>query len=274
MRIMSSKSAAIIVLLLSFVSASAARADAIDDYNLCAAMADHQASFACIAKLAENGNATAQLALGGYYAGGYGVTQDPQQAADWYQKAAEQGNAVAMNRLGNAYLTGTGVPQDYAKAASWFGRAASAGDPWSLETLASLYEEGKGVGHDDIAAYQWYDIAAARGDAHAAELRDALAQKMTADQINEAKQRSSEWLAQSAQQAVAEGKTALTKNVAACVSVVRGTNTSPFYTNFSAVYKPATGTIEYNSVQDQGPMTTFDTCMTAKGYNIGAMTAE
>src|SRR5690348_18359935 len=97
---MFSKTIAIIVLLLSFVSAGAAQANATDDYNLCAAMPDHQASFACIEQLAQSGNATAQLALGGFYAGGYGVPQDPQQAAVWYQKSAEQGNATA--KIGRA----------------------------------------------------------------------------------------------------------------------------------------------------------------------------
>ncbi len=271
---MSSKSVAIIALLLSLVSASAARANAADDYNLCAAMPDHQASFACIEKLAENGNAMAQLALGGFYAGGYGVTQDLQQAADWYQKSAEQGNAVAMSKLGNAYLTGTGVTQDDAKAASWFGRAASAGDAWSLEQLGSLYETGQGVGQDTIAAYKWYDIAAAKGDSHAADLRDALAQKMTADQIAEAKKASSEWLAQSATQAVAAGNEATTKAVSDCAAVVHGSNASPFDSNFEAVYRPATGTIEYTGAEEQGPNAAFDQCMAAKGYSMGATEAE
>ncbi|MGH2447696.1 MAG: tetratricopeptide repeat protein [Chloroflexota bacterium] len=271
---MFAKTTAIVVLLLLLVPASAARADANDDYNRCAALSDHQASFACIEKLAESGNATAQLALGGFYAGGYGVPQDPQQAAVWYQKSAEQGNAVAMSRIGDAYLTGTGVTQDYGKAASWFARAASAGDPWSLEMLGSLYEEGEGVEQDDIKAYQWYDIAAVNGDSHAAELRDALAQKMTAEQIAEAKNRSSEWLAQSAKQATAEGRAAVSKVVADCVTVVRGTNTSPFYTNFNAVYRPATGLIEYNGVQEQGPIVTFKQCMAAKGYSIAGVRAQ
>lgn len=271
---MFSNRVATIGLLLSFVPASAAWADANADYNRCADLPDHQASFACVEKLAETGNATAQLALGGFYAGGYGVPQDPRQAAAWYQKSAEQGNAAAMSRLGNAYLTGTGVTQDYGEAASWFGRAGSAGDAWSLERLGSLYEAGQGVKQDYVKAYQWYDVAAAGGDSHAAELRDAIAQKMTAEQIAEAKKGSSEWLAQSATQAVAAGNEANAKAVSDCAKLVRGSNASPFDSNFKAIYRPATGTIEYTGAEEQGPIAAFNQCMTAKGYKMGTIRAE
>ncbi|MGB8182053.1 MAG: tetratricopeptide repeat protein [Stellaceae bacterium] len=271
---MRTKTVAIIGLLLLSASASAARASATDDYNRCAALQDSKASVACIETLAESGNALAQLALGGFYAGGYGVPQDPQQAAVWYQKSAEQGNAAAMSKLGDAYLTGTGVPQDDGKAASWFGRAASEGDPWSLEMLGSLYEAGKGVGQDYTKAYQWYDIAAARGDPHAAALRDDLAQKMTAEQIAAAKNGASEWLAQSAMQAATAHDAALSQAVDACVAVVRGTNASPFYANFQAAYQVASGTIEYRDGDEQGPLAAFQQCMAAKGYGVDATRAR
>ena len=269
---MFSKTLAMAAALALFASASAARADATDDYNRCAAMPDHQASFACIEQLAQSGNATAQLALGGFYAGGYGVPQDQQQAAAWYEKAAAGGNDIAMSRLGTAYLTGTGVTQDYGQAAAWFARAASAGDAWSMEKLGSLYETGQGVGQDTIAAYQWYDIAAARGDAHAADLRDALAQKMSADQIAAAKKASSAWLAQSATHAVAASNEVMAKAVSDCAATVRGSSASPYDANFEAVYRPETGTIEYQGAEE--PLAAFRQCMTAKGYSMGATRAE
>jgi Sel1 repeat len=261
------KTLAIGALLLLSVSAGTARADANDDYNRCADLQDQTASVACIEKLAQSGNAIAQLALGGLYAGGAGMPQDPQQAVYWYEKSAEQGNAAAMSKLGDAYLTGTGVTEDDAKAAAWFGRAASAGDPWSLTKLGSLYEAGQGVAQDDVAAYQWFDIAAAKGDAHAAELRDALAQKMTAAQIAAAKQRSSEWLAQSATQATVERRTAFSKTVSDCAEAVRGTQPANVYMNFDASYDPAKGKVEINSVGGDAAVAIFDKCMAAKGYS-------
>ncbi len=271
---MLSKTTALFALLLLSLSAGAAWADATDDYNRCAAMPDHQASFVCIEQLAQSGNATAQLALGEFYAGGYGVPQDPQQAVSWYQKAAEQGNDVAMSRLGNAYLTGTGVAQDYGQAAAWFARAASAGDAWSLEKLGTLYETGQGVGQDNVTAYKWYDIAAARGDSHAADLRDALAQKMSADQIAAAKKAASEWLVHSATLATAAGNEATEKAVSDCAASVRASNASPYDANFEAVYRPATGLIEYTGAEEQAPIAEFNKCMTAKGFSMGAMRAE
>ena len=271
---MFSKHVAITALFLLFASAGAARADATDDYNRCAAMPDHQASFACIEQLAQSGNATAQLALGGFYAGGSGVPQDQQQAVAWYEKSAAGGNDVAMSRLGNAYLTGTGVTQDYGQAASWFARAASAGDAWSMEKLGSLYETGQGVGQDNVQAYQWYDIAAARGDTHAADLRDALAQKMSEDQIAAAKKASSAWLAQSANQAAAAGQEVNEKAVSDCAATVRASNASPYDANFEAVYRPETGSIEYTGAEEQAPIAAFNACMTAKGYSMGTARAE
>lgn len=262
---MFSKRVAIIVLPLLLVSASAAWADANEDYNRCVALQEQQASIACIEKLAENGNSRAQLALGGFYSGGYGVPQDPQQAVDWYQKSADQGNAVAMSRLGNAYLTGTGVTQNYGKAAAWFSRAANQGDPWSQAILGSLYSEGKGVAQDDIEAYKWLNLAAANGDSHAAELRDTLAQKMTAEQIDEAKKRSSDWLARSATHSAAEQSAALSQIVADCVEVVHHTEPSSFYVHFDATYNPATGMVEYNHVGGQDALSIFNKCMASNG---------
>jgi TPR repeat protein len=264
---MFSKSVAIFVPLLLLASAGVARADTNEDYNRCAALQDYKASVACIEKLAENGNPKAQLALGGFYSGGYGVPQDPQRSVYWYQKSADQGNAVAMSRLGDDYRTGNGVTQDYKKAVSWFSRAANQGDAWSQATLGSLYSEGKGVMQDYIEAYKWFDIAVANGDSDAAKLRDMLAQKMTAEQIDEAKKRSSEWLAQSAKQAAAEQSAALSKIVTDCVKVVHDAKAS-FYTNFDASYNAATGMIEFNNFGNQDALFIFNKCMAVKGHPL------
>src|SRR5258708_1588241 len=48
---------------------------------------------------AEQGDATAQNALGDLYAHGQGVTQDYAQAARWYRLSAEQGLAAAQVNL-------------------------------------------------------------------------------------------------------------------------------------------------------------------------------
>jgi TPR repeat protein len=269
---MSSKPVAMIVLLGLLVSASAAWADATSDYDQCTALPDQPAAVACIEKLAQAGNVRAELALGGFYAAGDGVAQNPQQAAAWYQKAAAQGNAVAMSRLGDAYAQGNGVTQDFGQAAAWYGRAASAGDPWSFAKLGSLYAAGQGVPQDDVTAYQWYDVAATRGDPQAAGQRDALAQKMTPAQVAEAQQRASQWLAGAAAQAAAtqqaEQRAAMTKVVAECSAAVRAAQPAA---DFHATYNPAKDMIDYHGFGGEGPaMAQFNQCVTAKGYSVGA----
>ena len=54
-------------------------------------------------RLAESGDATAQLNVGSMYYLGVGVTQNFEEAARWYRKAADQGLATAEVALGGLY---------------------------------------------------------------------------------------------------------------------------------------------------------------------------
>ncbi len=95
------------------------------------------------------------------------------------------------------YNSGRGVPQDYAMAASWFLLAAEQGNPGGQSSLGSLYFSGNGVPQDYVEAHMWFNLAAAgRGgalhDFHA-EARDAVAERMTAEQVAEAQRRAREW---------------------------------------------------------------------------------
>ena len=76
-------------------------------------------------RLAEGGDADAQLNVGRIYANGVGVSQDDAAAAKWYRLASEQGQADAQVFLGMAYETGKGVPQDHVEAYMWFDVASS-----------------------------------------------------------------------------------------------------------------------------------------------------
>ena len=75
---------------------------------------------------------------------------------------------------------------DYALAASDWLTAASQGDLKSQYRLAQLYEQGVGVPQDFVQAHRWYNIAASQGHAEAGKARDALASRITADQLAEA----------------------------------------------------------------------------------------
>jgi hypothetical protein len=114
---------------------------------------------------AEQGNVSAQFALGFLYYKGAGVPQDYAQAAAWYRKAAEQGNAEAECELGVLYYKGDGVLQDYAQAAAWYRKAAEHGNAKAQYELGFLYREGHGVPQDDAQGAAWYRKAAEQGSA-------------------------------------------------------------------------------------------------------------
>ena len=58
---------------------------------------------------AGQGDADAQLCLGELLFEGLGISEDKQQAIEWFEKAAKQGNAVAQNNLGFVFSYGIGA---------------------------------------------------------------------------------------------------------------------------------------------------------------------
>ena len=143
--------------------------------------------------LAEQGQALAQYNLGLLYANGQGVSKDDAQAQQWYEKAAAQGHADAQVNLGILYDYGRGVEQDYKKAVYWYRLSAKQGNELAQRQLGLMFERGDGVPQDYVQAYMWYTLGAANGAKRGAALRDALAKRMTPDQIAEAQQLSREW---------------------------------------------------------------------------------
>jgi TPR repeat protein len=101
--------------------------------------------------LAEQGDATAQFALGAHFATGDGVGQDYPQAVHWFSLAAGQGHVVAQATLGAYYWAGRGVPQDLQKAYFWSALARSGGDEASKYRLAALASR---MSQRDVAAAQ------------------------------------------------------------------------------------------------------------------------
>ena len=143
--------------------------------------------------LAEQGQALAQYNLGLLYANGQGVSKDDAQAQQWYEKAAAQGHAGAQVNLGILYDYGRGVEQDYKKAVYWYRLSAKQGNELAQRQLGLMFERGDGVPQDYVQAYMWYSLGAANGAKRGTALRDALAKRMTPDQIAEAQQLAREW---------------------------------------------------------------------------------
>lgn len=153
---------------------------------------DNDAAIRIAFPLANRGDAAAQKLLGAMYYSGRGVTQDYAKSAEWYSMAANQGDAAAQTMLGTLCTLGRGVPQDYAKAVEWFGKSANQGDSAGQDFLGQSYEGGIGVPQDYVLAYMWFNLAAARLNL-ASEHRDAIATKMTSEQIAEAQKLTREW---------------------------------------------------------------------------------
>ena len=148
----------------------------------------------------------AQFNLAQLVDGGRGVAADPVEAARLYRAAAEMGHAGAQVNLGRMYRDGRGVARDDRQAVRWYRRAAELGQPIAQFNLAQMYAAGDGVRQDDAAAYMWYSIAAARlapdrreasvsARARAIDARDAVARRMSPDDIAAAERQARGWQA-------------------------------------------------------------------------------
>ncbi len=107
--------------------------------------------------------------------------------------AAERGDADAQEQLGTAYQKGDGVKQDDVVADKWFLKAARQGNAQAQFDLGFAYRGGFGVQRDEVQSYMWFDLAAAQGNEGAADMRSAVAEIMTYDQITQARKLSRNW---------------------------------------------------------------------------------
>jgi TPR repeat protein len=107
---------------------------------------------------------------------------------------ARRGNPRAQAMLGFMYENGLGAPQAYDVAAELYAEAAERGDPSGQYLLGLMYDKGHGVDRDDVLAYKWLNLAAAaapvRDREHYLRIRNAVASKMSLNQVEEG-----QWLA-------------------------------------------------------------------------------
>jgi len=119
------------------------------------------------------------------------------RAAVLLSPLALHGNARAQALLGFMYENGFGVPQAYYTAADLYRRSAVQGNPDAQCRLGLLYDKGHGVPQNVILAYKWLNLAAAGATKREREyylrLRNAVASKMSSDQIIEGQHLASIW---------------------------------------------------------------------------------
>jgi uncharacterized protein len=123
--------------------------------------------------------------------------QDYARSASVFLRRAELGEAVAQTYLGYMYANGRGVPQDFVAATNWLRRAADQGYPDAQFLLGLMYDKGHGVRQDFVEAEVWLNLAAAKSDRRQRDywtrIRDAVASKLTLDEVAVAQQRALEW---------------------------------------------------------------------------------
>ncbi len=119
-------------------------------------------------------------------------------AARLFLPLANHGHVRAQSYLAFMYSTGHGVPKNYVAAAWWAKRAAKQGEPGAQYLLGLMYDKGQGVPQDYVAAYMWLNLSSAHappsGRKHGALIREAVATKMTYEQLAEAQHRSLAWI--------------------------------------------------------------------------------
>lgn len=92
-------------------------------------------------RLAENGRAEAQAALGMMFVTGTGLEADPEEGRFWLTQAARQGYSPAQRHLGDLYAAGVGAPRDLVEAQAWYALSAAQGDSEAAQRAQTVMGE-------------------------------------------------------------------------------------------------------------------------------------
>ena len=136
-----------------------------------------------IKKLAEKGDAEAELQMGLHHILVNKGVKDDKAAVQWFEKAARHDQIEAQYRYGLALMEGQGVVQDYKTAFYWLEKSARRGHPQAQFSLGEMYRSGMGIVVDMEHAYLWFNLAAAQGINKAVNARDLALQLLKPNQI-------------------------------------------------------------------------------------------
>jgi len=150
---------------------------------------DYSEALKYFEKGAAAGDTRAQNNLGYLYDHGLGVKRDLGKAADLYKRAADAGDPMGENNLADLLLRGEGVTQNDGEAFRLFEKAAAQGHTGARIKLAYMYAEGRGTQRNAQAAYEWVMAATLAGDQRGQYLIRPLEAKLTAEQLQRAKDR-------------------------------------------------------------------------------------
>ncbi len=100
----------------------------------------------------------------------------------------------AQFTLGHMYFKGDGIPRSYNEAVALWQKSADQGHAAAQYSLGVMYVEGKGVIQDYLLSHMYSNLAASQGRENADHNRDAVALRMTSEQIAKAQQMAREWV--------------------------------------------------------------------------------
>ena len=90
------------------------------------------------------------------------VTQNPDEAFQWYLRSAEYGNDRGQFYTGLSFYEGRITEQDLASALKWFTLSAEKGYAIAQYYLGHMYFHGNGVPQDETEALRWYRMSVDR----------------------------------------------------------------------------------------------------------------
>ena len=145
-----------------------------------------------LAEAAERGMSSARLDIMNLYRYGdpeVGIEKDEERYLYWIKSNAEAGYPSSMITLALRYREGRGVGVDLEKSFEWIMRAVELDASFSHREAARYFENGWGTEQDLVKAYMLYDLGGTAG----IEPKEAVAEQMTDEQIEEAIALSWQW---------------------------------------------------------------------------------
>jgi TPR repeat protein len=174
----------VLIVLMSLLISPASAQDYVKAFNAYS-RGDYALAQREFRSLAQRGSVLAQYKLGLMFNNGEGVRRDFGEAVIWFSRAATYGYAPAQRSLGVKYEKGQGVKRSYSEAVRWYRHGADQGDAKAQYRLGRMYVMGRGVRRDYTEAVAWFNLAAAQGIEDAGLARDAVAAKLSPQQLAE-----------------------------------------------------------------------------------------
>ena len=114
-----------------------------------------------IMRLAEKGDAQAQMELAdAYFNGKGGLKRSFQDAVVWLEKAAEAGDVNAQYQIAQCYMEGKGVAKSEEKGVEWLTKVAEGGNADAQRQLALCYRDGRGIAQSNEKYFFWIEKVA------------------------------------------------------------------------------------------------------------------